>query len=373
VPYDAVINANENMLFVAILGVLESILKLSIALFITYTTFDKLISYGLLMASLIIVLLIIKRTYCHLKYEEVTVNIRKYYNKSLLKEMTGFAGWSFLGSATGMISNYGQGIVLNSYFGTTVNAAQGIANQVSGQLGTFSMTMLKALNPAIVKSEGAGDRQGLIKSVKLGAKMSFFLLSFFCIPIIIEMPFVLNLWLKDVPEYAIIFCRLLLLKTLQDQLFVTLGPAISAVGNIKKYQIYVSLLALFPLIVTAILFSLGYAPYILYIVFIVQSAIRSYFITLYHAKKNLQLSVIGYLKDVVFRSLGVAVFVSFVGFSLKHTMDLGYYRLFSVLIVCSIVSLLCLFFVIFNKNEKEVVFNVILPLIKKIKNNFKFL
>lgn len=89
VPYDAVINARENMLFVAVTGIIEALLKLAIAFYITFTNNDKLISYGLLMALLTILLLIIKRIYCHLKYEEVVINIRKYFDKALFKEIGG--------------------------------------------------------------------------------------------------------------------------------------------------------------------------------------------------------------------------------------------------------------------------------------------
>ncbi|WP_111308305.1 MATE family efflux transporter [Confluentibacter sediminis] len=366
VPYDAVINANENMLFVAIIGVIEAFLKLAIAYYVTYTVFDKLISYGFLMAILIILLLVCRQLYCHIKYEEVDINLKKYKDKLLFKEMSRFAGWSLLGSSSGMLSNYGQGIVLNMYFGTLINASQGISNQVNGQLSSFSNTMLKALNPVIAKSEGAGNRKMLISSVKLGSKFSYFLLSFFAIPVIIEMPLILNLWLKDVPDYAVTFCRLLLIKNLHDQLFVTLAPAIAAVGNIKKYQIYISLLAFTPLIITAILFSMGYEPYVLYIVFIIQSAARSYFITLYHANKNLNLSISGFLNDVVFRCLSVALIVFIIGSLLHIFLEVGYLRLSLVIIICSILNLLGLAFIVLKSNEKKIIYELILPIIKRL-------
>ncbi|MEI6067814.1 MAG: hypothetical protein WCP96_10765 [Methylococcaceae bacterium] len=183
VPYEAVITSHENMLFYAILGIVESVLKLAIALYITYgtldlptglsisaeqihitySTFDNLIVYGLLMAVLSILMLLIRRIYCHRKYSECELSLKKHYDKSLLKQISGFAGWSFMGTASSMIANYGQGILMNVFFGTVVNAAQGVTNQISGQLGVFATTLLKALNPMIDKSEGAGDRRLMIK------------------------------------------------------------------------------------------------------------------------------------------------------------------------------------------------------------------
>ena len=213
VPYEAVITSHENMLFFAITGVIESALKLGIALYITYgtldlpthlsyttehlnitySTFDNLVIYGLLMALLTVLMLLVKRIYCHKKYPECEISFKKHYNKTLLMQISGFAGWSFLGSASSMIANYGQGLVMNIFFGTTINAAQGIAGQISGQLGVFSTTLIKALNPMIDKAEGAGDRSLMLKATMMGSKVSFFLLMVIYIPFLIEMPYILKL------------------------------------------------------------------------------------------------------------------------------------------------------------------------------------
>lgn len=178
VPYDAVINAHENMSLVAVLGIAESILKLVIALYISTATGDKLIIYGLLMALLSILMMVVRQIYCHLKYDEVIISIQKYFDKPLFKEMTSFASWSLLGCSSSMIGTYGNGIVLNVFFGSTINAAQGIANQISGQLGAFASTMLKALNPLIAKSEGSGNRDFMLNAAMVGSKISFFYLCF---------------------------------------------------------------------------------------------------------------------------------------------------------------------------------------------------
>lgn len=146
VPYDAVLNAHENMKYYAIVGIIESLLKLSVALIVVYTFSDKLIVYGVLMACIPLITLTIMRIYCHKHYTECTIAPKKYWDKTMMKEMTSFAGWSFGNSATSMIGNYGLGIVLNMFFGTVLNAAQGIAGQITGQLCVFASNMLKALN-----------------------------------------------------------------------------------------------------------------------------------------------------------------------------------------------------------------------------------
>ncbi len=353
VPYDAVINAHENMLLVAILRIIETVLKLAIAVFITYTALDKLYMYGLLMAILSVVLLVFRQIYCHRKYEEVVINIKKYKDQSLFKEMTSFAGWSFLGSSTSMLANYGQGIVLNMFFGTTVNAAQGISQQISGQLSAFAGVMLKALNPVIAKSEGAGNRNLMMQASIFGSKISFFLLVIFYVPMLFEMPYVFNLWLKEVPEFAVIFCRLLLIRNLIEQLFLTLTSSIGAVGNIKEFRIWTSLLNFFPLIISYIFFELGFEAYYLYVIFIIYSIINSIMI-LFFAKKVCNLSIESFLKDTVIRCISVFLILLFIVYIPYNILDQSMLRLLIISLLSLISFIILVYFLGFTKEEKNI-------------------
>jgi O-antigen/teichoic acid export membrane protein len=178
VPYEAVITSHENMLFFAVISILEAVLKLAIAFYITYAKADHLYLYGLMTAILSVILLIIRRIYCKRKYPECAINVKQHLDKPLLKEMTGFAGWSFLGYSTSMISFYGQSVVLNYFFGTIVNAAQAISNQISSQLGSLGTALIKAINPAIDKSEGSNNKELMLNLTMTSCKLSFFLMSY---------------------------------------------------------------------------------------------------------------------------------------------------------------------------------------------------
>ena len=186
VPYDATMNAHENMKYYAIIGIIESLLKLSVAVIVVYTSSDKLIVYGILMACIPIVSLTIMRIYCHKKYEECLIAPKQYWDKTLMKEMTGFAGWNFLGTASSMISQYGLGLVINVFYGPIANAAQGIALQVSGQAGALGPHISKSLQPVIVKSVSTHDRTLTLKSISLGTKAMLFVETICFLPFIIE-------------------------------------------------------------------------------------------------------------------------------------------------------------------------------------------
>lgn len=369
VPYDAVINAHENMLLVAILRIVETSLKLAIAIYITFSALDKLYIYGLLMASLSIILLIIRQVYCHRRYEEVIVNFKKYADRNLSKQMTSFASWSFLGASTSMLTNYGQGIVMNSFFGTSVNAAQGVAQQVSGQLGSFAGVMLKALNPVLAKSEGAGNRLLMLRASMLGSKISFFLLMLFYIPVLIEMPYIFDFWLKEVPNYTIIFCTLLLIRNLIEQLFLTLESSIAAVGNIRQFQTYRSILNFFPLILAFYLFQVGYAPPTIYFVFILYAILKA-IITLFFSKRDCDLSISYFLYNVVLKCVVPFVIVLGISYVPKYFLEQGILRFLIVSTLSTIFYLLTVWLIGLKKEERTMIKTILISFInRKVKKN----
>lgn len=318
VPYDAAMNAHENMKYYAVVGVLESLLKLAVAFACIYTSFDKLVVYGSLMACIPLITLSIMRIYCHKHYEECIIAPKKYWNKELMKEMTSFAGWNLFSSLTGIVVQYGLGIIINHFWGVLLNAAQGIANQVSGILMTFSQNAIKALNPIIVKSEGANDNERLLYVTLLTCRISYTIFGLFSVPFIFYMPIILELWLSNVPEWAVIFCRLQLLRILLEQLTIGLGSAISAHGKIKRYSIIRSVVNFFPIILIPILFYFKFPPYWLYIVWILCWSILGGTIALLFSKKMVNLSLLKYFKDVLFPCLLATIIIILVGIMLNY-------------------------------------------------------
>lgn len=370
VPYEAVITSHENMMFYAVLGVLEAVLKLAIALYLAHSAYDYLVAYGFLMAALSIFLLILRRIYCHNNYAECVFNFRKYYEKSLMKEIGSFAGWSLLGSASSMIAFYGQGIVINMFFGTLVNAAQSIASQISGQLGAFAANMITALNPLINKSEGAGDREIMLKAVMLGSKVSFFLLILFVVPVIIEMQYILKIWLKEIPKFTVIFCKLYLIRHLIDQLFVVISTSITAVGKIKKYQIFSSVLNFLSLIITFILFKLGWSPEVMYSVFIVYSIIMA-FLNSYFSKVYCGLSIKIFFRQVLLRCILTFTIIFIISSIPLYYFEEGMIRLLLVILTNLISFITVVFLLGLTENERLKLNRFINLIIQKIKRIHK--
>lgn len=356
VPYDAVINAHENMLLVAIVRIVEVILKFCIALYLTKIAGDKLLWYGALMSSITFVLLVIKGLYCHLNYREVQLNIKKYYNKTLFKEMTSFAGWSFLGSSASILSNYGQGMVLNVFFGTLVNAAQGISLQINGQLSSLANTMMKALNPVLAKNVGSGNIKNMVSATISGSKFSFYLLMLLFIPVLIELKFLLKLWLVDVPDYAIVFTILLLVRTLIEQLFIPLGASINAIGKIKLFQICESVVHAMPLIASFLFFKFSKGPEYLYFSFLCYALIKGG-VRLYFANKFFSFEVLFFLKEVIFK-VSIIFLLTYCLSSLPmYFLEIGFLRFCLIAFISTVLSIFLIFKFGLADVEKNVVYS----------------
>lgn len=352
VPYDAVMNAHENMLYYSIIGIFEALLRLGIAFICVHTTYDKLIVYGILMACVPLITLTIMKIYCHRHYQECVIAPRRYWDGSLVRNISSFFGWNFLTAISSLFSVQGIGIVLNNFFGTVLNAAQGIANDVNGCLSHFSGNMMKALNPVIVKRAGAGDLNAMNRATLAGCKFSVLLTMLFAIPLSIEMTYVLDLWLKDVPQWAVTFCTLQLTMTLITQMADSASTAVYAQGDIKHYAIWKSVMNASPVLLTWIAFQLGGSPEWLYIPMIVVWAAGGDVVIIYYAKQKCGLSVSDYLKLVIAPLIGTAVLMLAFGIIPLFLLQSTFLRVVITSLATTSGLLLAAFLFAMTKEEK---------------------
>lgn len=366
VPYDATMNTHENMKYYAIVGIFEAMLKLSVAFICVYTTFDKLIVYGSLMACIPLVTLSIMRIYCHTHYEECIIAPKKYFDKKLMKEMTSFAGWNLLGTMSVMISQYGMNIILNIFHGTIANAAQGISAQINGQLSVLGGAIKKSINPVITKSVGAQNNELMLKATIWGTKIVFWSTSICFLPLLIDTSYILNLWLKNPPTYTVIFCRLLFITYLIEQLTLFLPQAIFSVGKIRKCQVIFSILNFCPIVITYIAFQFFNAPaYTLYAVTLIVYAIRGYSI-MYYANALCNISLKSYLKNVILRCSISFTIPILTGIIIQSFLSESIIRLVLIIVITTLVYCFLIFTIGSTKEERLFYTNKIKFLSNKI-------
>lgn len=236
-PIRALFIARENIVYISIVDVVDGILKLLIAIGLSHIAYDHLVSYSVLMAGITLVNLLAFSIYASAKFPEFHLPRLRDWDKQFIKELSHFAGWTTYSMGCIIGRNQGIAVVLNIFYGTIVNSAYGIAQQVLGAVQFISTSILNAMNPQIMKAEGSGDRSRMVRLCEYESKYAFLLLSLVAIPLIAEMDTVLHFWLGEVPEHAVMFCRCILAASLCDQISVGLTTANQAVGKIRTYNL----------------------------------------------------------------------------------------------------------------------------------------
>lgn len=349
VPYNAAIIAHEKMSAFAYISIIEAIGKLIIAWCIAINPVDRLIFYAVMIALFAWGIRWLYTAYCKRHFEECTYHV--VYDHNLLKKMLSFAGWNFFGAGSWQLMTQGVNLLINVFFGVTVNAARGIAVQVDSAVMQFVNNFTTAINPQITKSYASGDKSYMFSLIFRGAKFSYFLLMFFAIPLIFEMRFVLHVWLGIVPDHAVEFARLALLVSMIMVLSNTMITAMLATGDIKKYQIIVGGLGMLVFPLAWLFFYIGLPPETAYLatilIFICQLVCR-----LKLLKGMIGLSPIEYIKKVLVKTISVSLLSIVIPIVLTRIMDDGIIRFLIVSLSSVVVSVIAIWFIGINNDER---------------------
>ncbi len=263
-PFRAVINAHEDMHLYAGISILEVVLKLSAVLTLAAASGDKLVLYGWLLLGVAGVVAVVYATVCR-RYEEC--QFRKYYwDTNLLREVLGFTGWTLFGQLTTVVRNQAVTILMNQVFSPVVVAARAIALNVANQTNVFATNFNASLYPPIIKSYASGDRRAMYELVFNGSKITFFLMWIMALPIFLQMPVILNLWLKTTPTDAVLFTRLAFIDALITSASLPLMTAARAPGQMRFYELSLGSVQIGVFVVSWLVLNAGGESYSVFIV-----------------------------------------------------------------------------------------------------------
>ena len=275
IPYTASIIANEKMDCFAFVGIFEAIMKLLICYLLVNVTSDKLIVYSGLYLFTLLIVTAIEIVYCLIRFPESRVLF--IFNKNYIKSFGKFLGWNAIGSLSVMLREQGVSLLYNFYFGPVVNAAKSITTQIQQAISSFSGSFITALNPQITKLCASKQYREMDILVHRGARLSFYLMLFFSLPVIINIHEILNIWLVDVPDYTASFVRLSLVFFTLKSLQATLTVAILASGKVQKYNLYWGSLNLMIFPISMFLFYCGLNPNASFVVCIIITLLVQFF------------------------------------------------------------------------------------------------
>lgn len=365
VPYNAVILARERMSVYAYMSILEVLLKLLIVFMLTWIAFDKLKLYGILLFAVSFIVASIYRIYCLKQFDETRFELIK--DKVLYKTLISYSGWNLFGNIAAVAKGQGVSIILNIFFGTVVNAAQGVANQVSAAVTSFVGNFQMASNPQIIKSYAAEDKAYMANLVIRTSKFSFYLLFILTLPVMLEIEYILKLWLKIVPNYTAIFTILILINALIDTVSGPLMTSLQATGKIKVYQSVVGILLILILPISYLFFKLGFPPETTFFVSICISIVAFIFRLLLTKKQIPEFSIRQFLQEIVIRNIPIILLSVLITWLIQINMHPGFTRLIIVTFTSLCITTITIYLIGLKSNEKTFVSEAMTAFITKIK------
>lgn len=307
VPFNAMLISSERFSVYAYVSIIEVLLKLLVSFLLIMDMYDKLKFYGFLTMFVTVVITIIYIVYVRTHFKET--KLKKVWDRQILNNILSFSWWSMLGELAWVFVNQGINMLINIFNGPVVNAARAISYQVNGAVTSLTRSFQQAVNPQLIKRYALNDIKGMENLLFRSTRFSYYLMLFMTLPLLFEMPIVLDIWLKEVPKHAILFCRLILIGGMIDGLSNLLATIAKAYGKIRNYQMIVSLILMINFPLSYILLKMGYFPEVTLVVYMAVS-VCLLIIRLYFAKKMVGISPMSYFREVIWPIMKVTLIAS---------------------------------------------------------------
>lgn len=348
-PYIAIVLANEDMNIYAIISIIEAVLKFLSIIIISYCHGDRLVLYGV--SFIIVEVVVVSSYYIVRKLKYIKLKIVRNFNKKLFKELSSFAGWNLLGNLIYPLKVQGVNIIYNQIFGTKVISGRGIAASVNSAVTSFYINFSNAIKPQIVKRYASDGYNGVRNIVYAGAKLTYLLMFAIMFPLIVEMEFVLGLWLGNIPQYAVIFSQLSLIEALIDAVSNPLNTLVDATGNNKKYQLITCGIQLCNLPLTIHLVHYIDNPVLSYVIAIILTLVSTI------ARIIISSELTGLeKKDFVFNVVCKVIFASIIPIvfvvCIKKLLMIEGLMVIPIYIVFEVILLVVFYMICFDRNEK---------------------
>lgn len=351
-PYNAVIVAHERMSAFASISIIEVVLKLIIVYLLVLSRIDKLVLYAGLLVCVQLFVRFCYTIYCSKHFPET--KLRLFMDKPLFKEMLGFTGWNLWGNVAAILFTHGLNILLNVFFGPVVNTSRGIAVQVQTAIAQFASNFQMAVNPQITKMYASNHLEEMHILICRSCKFSFCLLFILSLPILFETYFILNVWLKMIPDYAVIFVRLMIITMIIDSTAGPLMVGATATGHVKVYQSVIGGILLLILPISYVVLSLGGAPWSVFLVHLSICCI-AYIVRLLIVYKLIKLDIRMFINQVFGRSFIIVICSIIIPGLMKLFLPDNIWTSLALIIVCMICAAISSFYLGLSCHERKII------------------
>lgn len=368
-PFISMVIAHEDMHIYAYVAILEVFLKLLAVILLQYIVGDKLALYsGLLFLGLSLTTF----TYAiisFIKYKECQFK-EFFWDKNLFKNITKFTSWTLFGQLTSVSRNQAMIILINQMFSPIMVTAQAIATSISSQIFVFANSFNKSLYPPIIKAYASNDKKNMFFLIYNGCKVTFFLMWLFTLPFLLEMEMIMQLWLKNIPAYAVLFTSLALMNVLINSLSQPISTAARAPGNMKRYELILGLIQFLIFFLSWIVLKLGAKAYSIYLVAFGVN-ILMFIVRLYLVKNLIGLDISFFLKKVLYPIFKVVLITTCLGIFIQKTLPVSFlYSMINIMLNIFLI-IISIYFLGLDKNMKIQIKNILIYKFSNILNKLR--
>lgn len=351
IPYSAAIMAYERMGYYAYLSIFDVVAKLGIAYAVSYATTDKLILYGVLNMLVSVVNFFLYFFYAKHSFKGLAVDF--VIRKELFKSMFSFSGWNVFGSFAYVVKGQGLNMLLNVFFGPVVNAARGISTIVMSGIQGFQANIVIAFRPQLVQSYASGDNDRVLRLFYTLSKVSFILLAMLSLPLIIEVDYVLHLWIgNDIPAYTSSFTILVLINMVINSLNTPISQIVHATGKMRNYQIGTSIIVCTILPLSWLVLKLGFNPISVYWVSLIISIFNQLVCNLL-LKQIYSYSLMDYCRNVVLPCMIYSIIVPAILYFTVNFLPSSLFRLLLTVTLSIVMTVFVSYLLVLDKSEKN--------------------
>lgn len=353
IPYSASITAHERMDYYAIVSVIDVILKLLIVLALPFIDYDHLVIYGLLTISINILNFLMYYIYAKRNFSELHGKIE--LDKKLLKNMLSFSGWNLFGSFSGVMRDQGLNLMLNSFFGPVVNAARGVAYQVSGGVQSFVVNITTASRPQLTQSYAQGNISRTFNIMYSMSKMCYISVFVFALPVLLETEYILHLWLgENIPEHTQSFVVLVVLSSLIHVYNPPTSFVVHATGKMRAYQTISSIFSLILLPVSYFFLKHGSSAEMVFVLYFIFTVLGQA-LCLYILHRLIPFSIIEYLKNVIWPCILLSISAAIIPIAIHVFMPYSFARFCVVVAISMLLVIFTSYSMGLNMTEKKIV------------------
>ena len=348
-PYTATVTSHERFNVYAYMSIFDVCSKLGILFFIVYIPLDKLIVYAAMMCVINFASVLIYQIYCKKHFPECRVSF--HVDTVLLKQMLTFSGWDSLGNVSAVINNHGLSVLLNMFFGTAINASRGLAATVSSTISNFVSGFITAAEPQLAKFYAKGEMDKFERLIFNVSQYTLFMLAIIAVPVILELDYVLKLWLKDVPNYTATFVKITVISTFIQYSNIMILKGIVAIGRVKQITTMTTPMYFIHLPLVWIVLKIGWNPTSVYWVGMIPSCL-GLVMNLYILHKYTNFPSIKYFNNIFLKNLCLVAISCVVPYFIHTSLTDGGHRFIVVCAASILCTLIIMWFFALNKDVR---------------------